>query len=260
MFTGKLQAHRGDSHDFPENTMLAFREAVREGYDIIEFDPKITRDGVAVVLHDRTLDRTGRIAGGSIAGETEISKLDYRDLKDVDVGMWKHPRFAGIHIPTLSQALDYMKSVRIEAKIDNVIETFSEAGRAAVYDAVSRHGDASLTGFTFTRFDLMEEVAARFPQAPLHYDGAVTPEALAALKSVASGHKTYVWMRFDNELTSWNKNSPVNIEFAQMIKRDFLLGVWILDSDEQLEKVRRFLPDVVETTGAVKPRAGRAGA
>ena len=260
MFTGKLQAHRGDSHDFPENTMLAFREAVREGYDIIEFDPKITRDGVAVVLHDRTLNRTGRIAGGLIEGETEISKLDYRDLKDVDVGMWKHSRFAGIHIPTLSQALDYMKSVRIEAKIDNVIETFSEAGRAAVYDAVSRHGDASLTGFTFTRFDLMEEAAARFPQAPLHYDGAVTTEALAALKSVASGHKTYVWMRFDNELTSWNKNPPVNIEFAQMIKRDFLLGVWILDSDEQLEKVWRFLPDVVETTGAVKPRAGRIGA
>ena len=52
----------------------------------------------------------------------------------------------------------------------------------------------------------------------------------------------------------------MNIEFAQMIKRDFLLGVWILDSDEQLEKVRRFLPDVVETTGAVKPRAGRIGA
>ena len=48
----KLQAHRGVSTDCPENTMAAFREAVSQGYDVIEFDPKFTRDGEIVVLHD----------------------------------------------------------------------------------------------------------------------------------------------------------------------------------------------------------------
>ena len=59
----KLQAHRGVSTDAPENPMAAFRLAVEQGYDIIEFDPKYTKDDVCVILHDRTLNRTGRIAG-----------------------------------------------------------------------------------------------------------------------------------------------------------------------------------------------------
>lgn len=47
----RLQAHRGVSTDAPENTMAAFREAVKQGYDTIEFDPKFTKDGVCVILH-----------------------------------------------------------------------------------------------------------------------------------------------------------------------------------------------------------------
>ena len=54
----KLQAHRGVSTDAPENTMAAFREAVRQGYEIIEFDPKFTKDNICVVLHDK-YDRCG---------------------------------------------------------------------------------------------------------------------------------------------------------------------------------------------------------
>ena len=51
-------AHRGASCDFPENTIPAFAEAVRLGCGMVEFDVRATADGVPVILHDPTVDRT----------------------------------------------------------------------------------------------------------------------------------------------------------------------------------------------------------
>ena len=53
-----LQAHRGVSTDAPENTFAAFEAAVKQGYDIIELDPKFTLDNQCVILHDKNLKRT----------------------------------------------------------------------------------------------------------------------------------------------------------------------------------------------------------
>lgn len=64
-------AHRGDSGKYPENTMLAFRQAVTAGADGIELDIQCTKDGVLVVIHDETIDRvtngTGRVVDYTFA-------------------------------------------------------------------------------------------------------------------------------------------------------------------------------------------------
>ena len=48
----RLQAHRGVRSEYPENTIATFKASVDEGYDIIELDPKYTKDGKFVFLHD----------------------------------------------------------------------------------------------------------------------------------------------------------------------------------------------------------------
>ena len=58
--------HRGASYDAPENTLAAFRLARDLGADAIEFDAKLSRDGVVVIHHDRTLDRTTDGSGPSL--------------------------------------------------------------------------------------------------------------------------------------------------------------------------------------------------
>lgn len=73
--------HRGASAAAPENTMSAFREAISVGADGIEFDVRLTRDGVPVVIHDSTLRRTAGIAH-------RISTSTWSELKQVDVGSW----------------------------------------------------------------------------------------------------------------------------------------------------------------------------
>ena len=49
------QAHRGVQKEYPENTMAAIRAAKEQGYDIIEIDPAVTKDGVIVLMHYRLL-------------------------------------------------------------------------------------------------------------------------------------------------------------------------------------------------------------
>jgi len=96
-------AHRGASEVAPENTLAAFEEALRMGAAAIEFDVRLSGDGIPVVLHDPTVDRTTRAGMGISSGR--VDQLTRLDLLRLDAGSWKHPRFAGVRIPTLEEAL-----------------------------------------------------------------------------------------------------------------------------------------------------------
>lgn len=72
-------AHRGASGSAPENTMAAFELAARQGADAFELDVRLTADGVPVVLHDPTLDRTTDARG-------PLGVLSLSDLREIDAG------------------------------------------------------------------------------------------------------------------------------------------------------------------------------
>ena len=96
--------HRGASGYAPENTHAAFTQAFDDGADGLEFDVRLARDGVPVVIHDATLDRTGLTSG-------EVESLDSAVLMECRVGQWFNQRryhrtlsrFADERIPTLAQ-------------------------------------------------------------------------------------------------------------------------------------------------------------
>jgi glycerophosphoryl diester phosphodiesterase len=86
--------HRGASAYAPENTVAAFDEAVRLGARAVEFDVRVSADGVAVVIHDETVDRT-------TTGRGRVAELGLMDLRRLDAGSWMDTRFVGTRIPTL---------------------------------------------------------------------------------------------------------------------------------------------------------------
>ncbi len=94
-------AHRGGAATHPENTLPAFQEAVRLGAHMIELDVAISRDGVLVLMHDATVNRT-------TDGKGKVNELTLAELKRLDAGAWKHARFAGTRVPTLEEALAMM--------------------------------------------------------------------------------------------------------------------------------------------------------
>lgn len=91
-------AHRGDSADLPENTRAAFAAALAAKVDGIELDVRLSRDGVPLICHDANLSRFG--------GTTRsLREMGAKEIRAVDVGTWKHPRFAGERVPTLDETL-----------------------------------------------------------------------------------------------------------------------------------------------------------
>jgi glycerophosphoryl diester phosphodiesterase len=91
-------AHRGASAWAPENTVAAFDAALEVNCRAIEFDVRLTSDGVPVVIHDETLDRTTN-------GSGRVAETAWLDILRLDAGSWKQPRFAGARVPTLEEAL-----------------------------------------------------------------------------------------------------------------------------------------------------------
>lgn len=94
-------AHRGAMSTHPENTIPAFEEAIRLGAAMIEFDVQFTRDGALVLMHDDSVDRT-------TDGKGKVTDLTLAEIRGLDAGVRKDPRFAGTRIPNLEEALAVM--------------------------------------------------------------------------------------------------------------------------------------------------------
>ena len=105
-----ILGHRGSSAVAPENSMAAFRRNMRDGADGFEFDVRLAGDGVPVVIHDSTLERTGRRPGA-------VAQLSSVELRQVSVGSWfnqRHPHaakpeYAAETVPTLEQVFDLVQ-------------------------------------------------------------------------------------------------------------------------------------------------------
>lgn len=94
-----ITAHRGASHDAPENTLAAFRLAWEEQADAIEGDFRLTADGHMVCIHDADTERTCGVK--RVVAETSLD-----DLRGLDCGRWKAPAFSGQRCCTLEDVLE----------------------------------------------------------------------------------------------------------------------------------------------------------
>src|SRR4029079_15573183 len=101
-----ILGHRGASAVAPENTLAAFSRAMSDGADGIEFDVRLSRDRIPVVIHDANLNRTAGVA-------RRVSDLTTKELQQIDVGSWFDDRvgnplatFAGEKLPTLKQVYE----------------------------------------------------------------------------------------------------------------------------------------------------------
>lgn len=105
-------AHRGVSAYAPENTLAAFRMAMDVGAEGVEFDVRLAKDGVPVVIHDSGLLRTAKL-------KAKVSELTSKELSKVDVGSWFNrryrrrakPEFENETVPTLGQTLTLLKDL-----------------------------------------------------------------------------------------------------------------------------------------------------
>ena len=103
--------HRGFSTEAPENTLAAYRLSKKKGFAIVECDVYTTSDGVPVLLHDATIDRTSNGTGA-------IGQLTYEHIKTLDFGSWFSEDYAGEKIPSLKEFLILCRSLNLHAYLD----------------------------------------------------------------------------------------------------------------------------------------------
>ena len=96
--------HGGIVSGVPENTLAAFREAIKHGAHVIEIDLRGTKDGEVVIMHDKTVDRTTN-------GRGRVTDQTLAELKRLDAG-------GGERIPTYEQALQLVSGTGVVLLLD----------------------------------------------------------------------------------------------------------------------------------------------
>ena len=94
-------AHRGAMQTHPENTVVAFKEAIGLGAQMIEFDVRLTKDNALIIMHDEMVDRTTN-------GSGFVNELTLSEIRKLDAGSWKSKKFIGEKVPTLKEVLQMM--------------------------------------------------------------------------------------------------------------------------------------------------------
>ena len=158
--------HRGANEIAPENTMIAFMLSVYLGFRYIEMDIHFTSDGVPVVIHDPTINRTARNADGTELDSTiNIRDITLEQALTYDFGIWKGQAYAGTKIPTLEEFLTFCRSVGVHPYLE--LKAGTEEQIHQIVDMVVAHG---LRGnVTYIGFSLLDYVKNYDDEARLGY-------------------------------------------------------------------------------------------
>ncbi|MCQ2353754.1 MAG: hypothetical protein MJ102_01470 [Clostridia bacterium] len=254
--TFRFQAHRGDSAFFPENTLVSYKAALDQGYDVIEIDTKFTADNICICLHDGTYNRTCRFEdGSSFTEKTPADTLTLAEVKALDAGMFKGEEFRGTRIPTLAEALAFLKGKNVKLKMDNVFQGFTEERFEIFCSTIAEADMEDQMGFTCKTLPYFTYLAKRFPKAEMHYDGSLTPDALRVTSELARDRLT-LWIPYENQSTAWFKGRKADAGFCRELHEFGKVGIWLISEVEELRTaVNDFGADIIETNGTLKPDA-----
>ncbi|NGM88342.1 glycerophosphodiester phosphodiesterase [Parapusillimonas sp. SGNA-6] len=162
----RLIAHRGAGRYAPENTLAAIRLGSQHGFAMVEYDVKLSRDDVAILLHDDTVDRTSNGIGPA-------AQMTFNELAALDFGAWHSRDYAGEPIPTLNAiaAFTLANAVRsnIEIKPHPGLEARTGAEVARQARALWAKADVPplLSSFSETALEAALHAAPELPRALL---------------------------------------------------------------------------------------------
>lgn len=212
-------AHRGASGLglAPENTLSAIELALDIGVDLVEIDIHLTADGHPVVIHDRSVDRTTN-------GTGFVDTMTLSQVRQLDAGSWRDPKFAGEKIPTLEEVLDVCKRralVLIEAK------TVEAAEAAAVrIRSLRAHSHVVCQSFNGTAVRAINRMDRRIPTAFLMTGGE------AVLRRKTGVVKRVLKLGANALALKYTAARPDLV--AMFLSRAMGFWVWTVDEEDQM--------------------------
>ncbi len=107
----RLITHRGGGHYAPENTLAAFRAGAKYGFKMMEYDVKLSKDGVEILLHDDDIQRTSN-------GQGKAANYTLSELQTYDFGAWHSQVYEREPIATLAAIAHYTQQQNIHSNIE----------------------------------------------------------------------------------------------------------------------------------------------
>ncbi|MBR2593305.1 MAG: glycerophosphoryl diester phosphodiesterase membrane domain-containing protein [Firmicutes bacterium] len=212
--TTEVTAHRGASDHFPECTMAAIRGADEMGADWVEIDVHLTKDEQVVILHDDNLLRTTGV-------NANIWQLTYDEVSRLDAGSFFSPRYAGEHIPLLTEAVEYADEsglkLNIELKPSGPVKGLEER----VVDIIRQYDFLDQCVVTCQVYNSLEKVKAYDPEIVTAYVisfayGNIADMDAADIFSIESKSATRRMVStvhsYGKKVFVWTVNSEKNID------------------------------------------------
>lgn len=221
-------AHRGACALAPENTISSFELAVSHQADAVELDAKLSKDGVVMVIHDQTLDRT-------TDGTGKVNEHTLAELKALDAGAKFNQRFAGEKIPTLEEVFEAVgKKVLVNVELTNYSSRKDDliARVAKVVKRQNMQDRVLFSSFIPNNLKMMKELLPDAPVALLCLGGPagmisrsfflqhVSPAIIHPY--LADVDRLYVWWehRRNRRVHVWTVNAEQDIKHMLAMRVD----------------------------------------
>jgi glycerophosphoryl diester phosphodiesterase len=154
-----VAGHRGDRAVAPENTIPALQSALDSPLDFVETDVQLTKDGIPVLFHDETVDRT-------TTGHGLVSDHTLESLRSLDAGSWYSQKYAGTVVPTFEEFLGIFSSSEKKALVE-LKGFWTEEEVSLVTDLIYSfrvHDRITLASFNFNTLRNIETTAPAIPR------------------------------------------------------------------------------------------------
>ncbi|WP_405131959.1 glycerophosphodiester phosphodiesterase family protein [Paenibacillus sp. FSL H8-0317] len=224
-------AHRGFSSIAPENTMAAFLMAMeRPEVQWMELDVQLSRDGVPVVIHDFTVDRTTN-------GKGLVRETDWADLQRLDAGAWKNKSYKGERIPALSELLDRSCGrVRLNIELKTQGDMYPGLPAAVIHEVRKRHmqNDVVITSFEPAALIEVKKLAPEI-QTGLIID-ARPGDLLTALRKMNCTFLSIGYTNVDKSLMNEMRNAGIRVM------------AWTVDDKTIMKKLAAVDPELMLCT------------
>ncbi len=187
----KSIAHRGYNIGAPENTLSAYKLAKKNGFKYVEADVSFTKDNIAVLLHDDTIDRTSN-------GSGSISSKTYSDVSKLDFGSWFSDDYAGERIPTFEEFIILCRNLGIHPYIE-IKYGATQSQVESLVDIVAQYGMKGKVTYISFETNLLNFVYNKDKNARLGFvTNTFTSTELAKIKTMASDGKLFIDLNISN--------------------------------------------------------------
>ena len=215
-------AHRGASGSAPENTLVAFKKAIKIGVDAVELDLHGTADGEVVVIHDSSLDRTTNLRGN-------VNQAALETIKRADAGGWFAAEFAGEPIPTLEEALECIAQETIA-----VLEIKDPLIAEAVVAKIHETDTLELTVVISFHTTVLQTIRALEPRIPTGWLIGNHNKHLSPI------HLCQQFGQLGSSLLNVN-HQLITAEFAYEVRRrGITLWCWTVDDIPRMQEMKEF--------------------